>query len=441
MLRGIWLPLFGILLALLGPSALDRVMKDAVPEAVLRYVATGVVGISLLYGLLSENPINSWLRHFRTNQLASTITIAGAAAIFSAAVWVFLVIGFPSSKDYVDFRVRGWIKSLKAPWTVTEAPDPRAYFGFYIDHADELGVGAFRPKDPENDHYVIFDADLDLIGNRRLLFDRLSNQQNDKFFRELGIEADKQKIRYVPTRSPPSIAVRKLINLTGTLTAESFEDKLEEVHRELHLLAWTIDKFLAEAQSESTQVGAVQQYPRLWGFFSGALDNEGGNGVTNVFPLLTITNNGPPTIVDIGTATIKCGQKSFTGLRDIIYEEGTQHVFQTGVETIKRSDMIVEKLGQNEIRSGGRVTGWLMYELPGISLSELRSNRYEISIPLRDASGNVYVVSTPTADQMGGEPGYVPGFDNPILRHVGEPPVTKKPTPPSPTPNKEASPR
>lgn len=196
-----------------------------------------------------------------------------------------------------------------------------------------------------------------------------------------------------------------------------------------------------ENQPTTVVKGAKQaRAPRLEGMISGVLDGEGANGVTCVLPLLSITNRGSPTIVDIEAATIKCGDKPFIGLRSIIYEEGTQHVFQTGVETIKRSDMIAEKLA-TPIPRGGRTSGWLMYELRDIGVAELRRKGYQIIIPFKDAFGNEYKVSTPPANKMGeGEPGYLPGANNPFLRHFGELPVPRPTPPPSPTPDTEASP-
>ncbi len=438
-MRKIALAFIALIGGFLATAAGERYLSEYAPEWFWRMAYGLVVAGGVSYALFND-PCYGYLKEFREHVALSTIIVATSVGIMAATIWVFGIIGFPSSKDYMDFRVRGWIKSLKMPWTVTPTRvDPGVYFGFYIDHADRLGVGASRSKNREDDDHVTFAGALDFVGWRRLIFDKLSRAQRDKLFRELAIEADKQKITYNIDEKRPCVSVTKSVKLNGTLTASLFMEKLDDVHTELHLLAWTIDKFLSEVAVELIPTEPVAKFPRLWGTFDGCLDNEGQNGVTNIFPLLSITNNGPPTLVDIGTATIKSGNKTFSGLGSIIYEEGTQHVFQTGVEKISRSEMIVEKLGQKEIQTGGRITGWLMYELPGISISELRANGYEISLFLRDASGNEFPVSSPSANQMGGKPAYIPGFNNPVLKHAGEPPVPR-PTPPSPTPDKGASP-
>ena len=173
MVREMRAPILAILFAVVGMITtliLERYVSEYAPEWAWR-LAYGLCIIGGLSIALLFDPICSYLSDFKEHEFASTAIVALASGIFVATIWLLLIIGFPSSKSYMDLRVKRWIKSLQAPWTAKEAPNPRAYFGFYIDNTDGLGVGAFRPKDPENDHYVIFDATIDLAGNRQLLFE------------------------------------------------------------------------------------------------------------------------------------------------------------------------------------------------------------------------------------------------------------------------------
>jgi hypothetical protein len=165
-------------------------------------------------------------------------------------------------------------------------------------------------------------------------------------------------------------------------------------------------------------------------------DND--KGLTLIDVALFVTNVGPPTIVDIAPATIKFGKNGERVLtvRDTIYGNDTVVRFQSGVATVKRSDLIVDKLA-TPIQTGDRVTGFLWYEIPGVSLDELEQYPFEITIPLSDAAGNKYEASVSTA-AMPEKPGYLPGFNNPFLPFTEE--DTSTPTPPPPTPGKKASP-
>jgi hypothetical protein len=164
---------------------------------------------------------------------------------------------------------------------------------------------------------------------------------------------------------------------------------------------------------------------------------EYGNGVTFIMLLLSITNTGPPTIVDILPAKIKSGETTFDDWPSDIFEGEMQHNFPTGVVMLKKSELIVEKLA-TPIITGGREWGYLLYSLPGVSVAQLKKDKLEITIYFQDAEGKTYEAYR-SSDDLGDGVNYVPGFKDPIYPFANKRPPAPwlksgTPMPPSPTP-------
>jgi hypothetical protein len=98
-MRGIISAVLVFVLALVGPSALERFVKD-VPEHWWRLVGTILVTAALLIAALSD-PFYQWLRQFHTYPFKSLAVVSVATGILAGAIWLFLVVGFPSSLKFV----------------------------------------------------------------------------------------------------------------------------------------------------------------------------------------------------------------------------------------------------------------------------------------------------------------------------------------------------
>jgi hypothetical protein len=98
-MRGIVVAVLVFVLALLGPSVLERFVKD-VPEYVWRWGATLLVAVAILIALLSD-PFYTWLRAFRAHPIGSTVIIGMSGGLMLSAFWFFVIVGFPLSKSYL----------------------------------------------------------------------------------------------------------------------------------------------------------------------------------------------------------------------------------------------------------------------------------------------------------------------------------------------------
>src|SRR5437899_12666715 len=89
-MRGIIVAVLVFLVALFGPSVLERFVKD-VPEYFWRWGATALVGISVLIALLSD-PCYLCLKGHRSHPVASTAIIGVSGGLMLAAIWLFLIV-------------------------------------------------------------------------------------------------------------------------------------------------------------------------------------------------------------------------------------------------------------------------------------------------------------------------------------------------------------
>jgi len=133
-MRGIIVALLVFILALVGPSILERFVKD-VSEYWWRLSGVGLVVTSIFIAILSD-PIFHWLKRFQNYPRLSVVTIGLSFGLLAASVWLFLVIGFPSSKSY-----------LEAHSKIPTEPSPQPALN--IDRSIALGEGVIIPS-PEN---------------------------------------------------------------------------------------------------------------------------------------------------------------------------------------------------------------------------------------------------------------------------------------------------
>ena len=131
-MRGIIVAVLLFVVSFLGPFLLERFVKD-VPDSIWRWGGFLMTLAAILVALLSD-PFYGWVRDFRTHPLGSTATIGTSAGLFVAAIWFFLIIGFPAS-------------SPTPPSAVHEA-----FLTAYNENKMRLGEPASAARDAENVH-------------------------------------------------------------------------------------------------------------------------------------------------------------------------------------------------------------------------------------------------------------------------------------------------
>ncbi len=99
-MRGILVAVLLFVLAFAGPLVLERFVKD-VSEVWWRIASIGCLVIALLVAILSD-PLYRWIKEFRRYSFVSTMIVAASFGVMGAAVWLFLLVGFPSSKAYLQ---------------------------------------------------------------------------------------------------------------------------------------------------------------------------------------------------------------------------------------------------------------------------------------------------------------------------------------------------
>jgi hypothetical protein len=245
------------LLSVLVPLLADRFMTSA-PEWLWR-VSVPITAVISLVILWVTEPVRLYLQNFREHVIVSTIIVVGSFGLIVATVWVFLIIGFPSSLPYTNFRIKQWLKSLEAPWSVKDAPsDSQVYFGFFVDR-DEFGVGVSRPRDSKDDDHLNLDWALGLPPDELELFSRLSEKQKDEFIWYLKIEVLKVNSACGVSRNPNQIVyVRKMVPINGAINARTIYNAIHDCFSEFSLITLTLDKLLLDVSHKPTSSSPAQ---------------------------------------------------------------------------------------------------------------------------------------------------------------------------------------
>jgi hypothetical protein len=164
-----------------------------------------------------------------------------------------------------------------------------------------------------------------------------------------------------------------------------------------------------------------------------------------IYPLVTIYNSGPPNTPRSFSLSIEYRGKTVRSFSRK-YVPADNKFFFEGVDkpiTLDPSQMLYERLG-SPIPEGGHVNGFLMFserEVPRAEFEKFKQQWWQTSdislkLTFQDVHDNDYKTAINGGPGKHGNPDYVPGVQNPF------PPLTyaETPTPPSPTPDKGASP-
>jgi hypothetical protein len=169
------------------------------------------------------------------------------------------------------------------------------------------------------------------------------------------------------------------------------------------------------------------------GHLNGMIFRE-GSGVTGESPgivvSLSLINAGPPTTLLGFNATFKSDNSEIEARSAYLPENFVFNFPGRGATTLPRSEMMFEKL-KNPIVTGGRVDGFVLYELRGWKKEDIVHKRLHMKIQFRDVSGNKYSVggSTVLDAKQGAYPTLIPGLNDPFLPILGIPPAEKSPSP------------
>jgi hypothetical protein len=172
----------------------------------------------------------------------------------------------------------------------------------------------------------------------------------------------------------------------------------------------------------------------LHGYFTGPImTGETPDGDTTVLVTFGVMNAGSPNTPWGFRATVKMGEEVLN-LQTTYLPENSEFNFNgRGSTTIKKSDMLIERL-ITPIPQGGHTDGYLFYIAKGVSTAKFNKMDYEMTINFKDTASNEYHVTCRLGSSWSISPVYVPGMNNTLL------PFMEESARPSSTPSTGASP-
>ena len=155
------------------------------------------------------------------------------------------------------------------------------------------------------------------------------------------------------------------------------------------------------------------------------------NGPACIYPLVTISNQGTPSIAENFRAKITIGKTVIPDVKSSALHSSFQFVLKDGPVAIKPSEMLYEK-ASTPIPQGGKVTGWLLFFFDGWTSDQLHEAGVNITVYFKDVSGRTYETA-PFTDVGGSQSGstlYIPGVEDPFLKWPDSTPTPGAKPPP-----------
>ena len=132
------------IVGLVAAKAAD-IFFDLIPEVLWRVIYTLLFSGLIAFLSLAE-PISSYLRRPKDRPFCFFLSVLSGLIVTGAAVWLFLLVGFPSSEGYVarvlQNKVKKWLDSSHSQFKALPQLD-EYYFRYLVTFRDIL-----------NDYYV-----------------------------------------------------------------------------------------------------------------------------------------------------------------------------------------------------------------------------------------------------------------------------------------------
>jgi hypothetical protein len=149
-MRGVIIPVLVFVFGTVVTVVLERVVKDA-PEWIWRLMYGGAVVGPVAIALLSD-PFYQYLAGLRKHPFTSTLIIAVAGGIVLAAIWLFWIVGFPSSKSYSASRALATAATSSLPPPAPHSPGPGLRIADHAEVAIERSIFPDTTQIEATDH-------------------------------------------------------------------------------------------------------------------------------------------------------------------------------------------------------------------------------------------------------------------------------------------------
>lgn len=158
-------------------------------------------------------------------------------------------------------------------------------------------------------------------------------------------------------------------------------------------------------------------------FMSGQAHNESGNDITAVVLLASLSNVGQPSIADqwILTISFPDGRNPIVATPSALIGESTLHLPVANVANrqsvdYNAKDALYDKTASVPISQGGRQTGFLLFEVSGLTQAEAETPGMIYTVSCHDVFGNTIVGSFKKRAGMDNSIKYLPGMDPPVVK-------------------------
>ena len=148
------------IVGLVAAKAAD-IFFDLIPEVLWRVIYTLLFSGLIAFLSLAE-PISSYLRRPKDRPFCFFLSVLSGLIVTGAAVWLFLLVGFPSSEGYVarvlQNKVKKWLDSSHSQFKALPQLD-EYYFRYLVTFRDKMEMDVLLPKGSET---ICFGEDLEL---------------------------------------------------------------------------------------------------------------------------------------------------------------------------------------------------------------------------------------------------------------------------------------
>lgn len=162
---------------------------------------------------------------------------AGLWGLVGSALITFIVVAFviwrrlpklppEITPENVEAKIREWLDSFR--FSIKREVNPEAIFALVTAPENGLPVVIARPK--TFDRYIVIEASVTISPEDRILFDRLSEEEQGIFAARLSVELSRNTMGFVmDLRTSSVISLQRRLPITSDLTESTFMAAVDEV--------------------------------------------------------------------------------------------------------------------------------------------------------------------------------------------------------------------